>query len=78
MIFAVLRNMSPRRDLKRAHPSRPHAETTDARKCRGMVGRTLNHEGPNKNLHGRVKTKEIMRVLFSSLEGSDQPAYRAS
>ena len=32
----------------------------------------------DKDLNGRVKTKEIMRVLFSSLEGSDQPAYRAS
>ena len=31
-----------------------------------------------KDLNGRVTTKEIMRVLFSSLEGSDQPAYRAS
>jgi len=32
----------------------------------------------DKDLNGRVKTKEIMRVLFSSLEGADQPAYRAS
>jgi protein-L-isoaspartate(D-aspartate) O-methyltransferase len=31
-----------------------------------------------KDLNGRVKTKEIMRVMFSLLEGSDQPAFRAS
>jgi protein-L-isoaspartate(D-aspartate) O-methyltransferase len=31
-----------------------------------------------KDLNGRVKTKEVMRVLFSLLEGSDQPTYRAS
>ena len=31
-----------------------------------------------KDLNGRVTTKEIMRVLFSLLEGSDQPAFRAS
>ena len=31
-----------------------------------------------KDLNGRVTTKEIMRVLFSLLEGSDQPALRAS
>jgi protein-L-isoaspartate(D-aspartate) O-methyltransferase len=32
----------------------------------------------DKDLNGRVKTKEIMRVLFSVLEGSDQTAFRAS
>ena len=31
-----------------------------------------------KDLNGRVTTKEIMRVLFSLLEGSEQPASRAS
>ena len=31
-----------------------------------------------KDVNGRVTTKEIMRVLFSLLEGSDQPAFRAS
>jgi protein-L-isoaspartate(D-aspartate) O-methyltransferase len=31
-----------------------------------------------KDLNGRVTTKEIMRVLFSLLEGSDQAASRAS
>jgi len=31
-----------------------------------------------KDLNGRVTTKEIMPVLFSVLEGSDQPASRAS
>jgi hypothetical protein len=31
-----------------------------------------------KDLNGRVATKEIMPVLFSVLEGSDQPAFRAS
>jgi protein-L-isoaspartate(D-aspartate) O-methyltransferase len=31
-----------------------------------------------KDVNGRVRTKEIMRVLFSSLEGSDQTAFRAS
>ena len=31
-----------------------------------------------KDLNGRVITKEIMPVLFSALEGSDQPAFRAS
>ena len=31
-----------------------------------------------KDLNGRVTTKEIMRVLFSLLEGSDQAAFRAS
>jgi protein-L-isoaspartate(D-aspartate) O-methyltransferase len=32
----------------------------------------------DKDLNGRVTTKEIMQVLFSLLEGSDQPAIRAS
>jgi protein-L-isoaspartate(D-aspartate) O-methyltransferase len=32
----------------------------------------------DKDLDGRVTTKETMQVLFSLLEGSDQPAYRAS
>ena len=32
----------------------------------------------DKDLNGRVSTKEIMRVLFSVLEGSDQTAFRAS
>ena len=31
-----------------------------------------------KDLNGRVKTKEIMGVMFSLLEGSDQPTFRAS
>ena len=31
-----------------------------------------------KDLNGRVTTKEIMPVLFSVLEGSDQAAFRAS
>ena len=31
-----------------------------------------------KDLNGKVTTKEIMPVLFSVLEGSDQPAFRAS
>ena len=32
----------------------------------------------NKDLNGKVGTKEIMQVLFSSLEGSDQPTSRLS
>jgi protein-L-isoaspartate(D-aspartate) O-methyltransferase len=32
----------------------------------------------DKDLNGRATTKEIMQVLFSLLEGSDQPAFRAS
>jgi protein-L-isoaspartate(D-aspartate) O-methyltransferase len=32
----------------------------------------------DKDLNGRVTTKEIMQVLFSLLEGSDQPAFRPS
>src|SRR5215472_8600648 len=31
-----------------------------------------------KDLNGRIATKAIMPVLFSVLEGSDQPAFRAS
>ena len=31
-----------------------------------------------KDLNGRVITKEIMPVLFSVLEGSDESAFRAS
>jgi protein-L-isoaspartate(D-aspartate) O-methyltransferase len=31
-----------------------------------------------KDLNGRVKAKEIMGVMFSLLEGSDQPTFRAS
>jgi protein-L-isoaspartate(D-aspartate) O-methyltransferase len=31
-----------------------------------------------KDLNGRVATKEIMPVLFSLLEGSEQPVFRAS
>jgi protein-L-isoaspartate O-methyltransferase len=30
-----------------------------------------------KDLNGKVTTKEIMPVLFSVLEGSEQPAFRA-
>jgi protein-L-isoaspartate(D-aspartate) O-methyltransferase len=32
----------------------------------------------NKGINGRVRTKEIMQVLFSVLEGPDQIAFRAS
>ena len=32
----------------------------------------------NKDLNGKVGTREIMRVLFSLLEGSDQPTSRLS
>jgi hypothetical protein len=32
----------------------------------------------DKDLNGRVKTKQIMQVLFSALEGSEQFAFRAS
>ena len=32
----------------------------------------------DKDLNGKVRTKGIMQVLFSLLEGSDQPAFRAS
>jgi protein-L-isoaspartate(D-aspartate) O-methyltransferase len=31
-----------------------------------------------KDQNGRITTKEIMPVLFSLLEGSDQPAFRPS
>jgi protein-L-isoaspartate(D-aspartate) O-methyltransferase len=31
-----------------------------------------------KDLNGKVTTKQIMPVLFSLLEESDQPAFRAS
>jgi protein-L-isoaspartate O-methyltransferase len=31
-----------------------------------------------KDLNGRVATKEIMPVLFSLLEGSEQPVFWAS
>ena len=32
----------------------------------------------DKNGNGRIKTKEIMRVLFSLLEGPDEAVFRAS
>jgi protein-L-isoaspartate(D-aspartate) O-methyltransferase len=32
----------------------------------------------DKDLNGRVTTKDIMSVLFSLLEGAEQPAFRAS
>ena len=32
----------------------------------------------DKDVNGRIKTKEIMHVLFSLLEGPDEPAFRAS
>ena len=32
----------------------------------------------DKDVDGRIKTKEIMQVLFSLLEGPDEPAFRAS
>ena len=32
----------------------------------------------DKDVNGRIKTKEIMQVLFSLLEAPDQPAFRAS
>ena len=31
-----------------------------------------------KDMNGRVRTKEIMQVLFSLLEGSDETVFRAS
>jgi protein-L-isoaspartate O-methyltransferase len=31
-----------------------------------------------KDLNGKVRTKEIMPVLFSALEESDESAFRAS
>ena len=32
----------------------------------------------DKNLNGKVKTKQIMQVVFSLLEESDQPSLRPS
>jgi protein-L-isoaspartate(D-aspartate) O-methyltransferase len=32
----------------------------------------------DKDVNGRIKTKEIMQVLFSLLEGPDEPVFRAS
>jgi protein-L-isoaspartate(D-aspartate) O-methyltransferase len=32
----------------------------------------------DKDVNGRIKTKEIIQVLFSLLEGPDEPAFRAS
>jgi protein-L-isoaspartate(D-aspartate) O-methyltransferase len=32
----------------------------------------------DKDVNGKVRTKEIMQVLFSLLEGADEPAFRAS
>ena len=32
----------------------------------------------DKDMNGKVRTKEIMQVLFSLLEGPDEPAFRAS
>jgi protein-L-isoaspartate(D-aspartate) O-methyltransferase len=32
----------------------------------------------DKDVNGRIETKEIMHVLFSLLEGPDEPAFRAS
>ena len=32
----------------------------------------------DKDVNGRIKTKEIMQVLFSLLEGPDEPSFRAS
>ena len=32
----------------------------------------------DKDLNGRVRTREIMQVLFSMLEGPDLPAFRPS
>ena len=32
----------------------------------------------DKDVNGRVRTKEIMQVLFSLLEGPDEPSFRAS
>jgi protein-L-isoaspartate(D-aspartate) O-methyltransferase len=32
----------------------------------------------DKDVNGRIKTKEIMQVLFSLLEGPDEPAFRPS
>jgi protein-L-isoaspartate(D-aspartate) O-methyltransferase len=32
----------------------------------------------DKDVNGRIKTKEIMQVLFSLLEAPDEPIFRAS
>ncbi len=32
----------------------------------------------DKDVNGRIKTKEIMQVLFSLLEGPDETVFRAS
>ena len=32
----------------------------------------------DKDVNGRIKTKEIMQVLFSLLEGPDETTFRAS
>ena len=32
----------------------------------------------DKDVNGKVRTKEIMQVLFSLLEGNDEPSFRAS
>jgi protein-L-isoaspartate(D-aspartate) O-methyltransferase len=32
----------------------------------------------DKDMNGRIKTKEIMQVLFSLLKGADEHAFRAS
>jgi protein-L-isoaspartate(D-aspartate) O-methyltransferase len=32
----------------------------------------------DKDVNGRIRTKEIMRVLFSLLEGPEQTTFRAS
>jgi protein-L-isoaspartate(D-aspartate) O-methyltransferase len=32
----------------------------------------------DKDVYGRIKTKEIMQVLFSLLEAPDEPIFRAS
>jgi protein-L-isoaspartate(D-aspartate) O-methyltransferase len=32
----------------------------------------------DKDMNGKVRTKEIMQVLFSSLEGPDEPVFLAS
>jgi hypothetical protein len=31
-----------------------------------------------KDVNGKIRTKEIMQVLFSLLEGPDEPVFRAS
>ena len=32
----------------------------------------------NKEVNGKIRTKEIMQVLFSLLEGPEEPSFRAS